>query len=276
MLTVSELKSLLKTHDLRLTKRLGQHHLIDARVIQRIINQCALSPEETVVEIGSGLGALTEPLAQRAGRVIAVEVDPAIAGLLAARMASVKNVTVIRDDILNCSWSHPDLTVVGAIPYHITSPILVSLCDGRRTIRRAVLIVQEEVAQRLVAKPGTKAYGRLSILGQYCWDIRSVMSVPRSAFFPQPDVDSCCVELRARVRPRVTVENEPLFFEVVKAAFSHRRKTLVNCLKGQTFQGMPVVDGAAVVRGLGLPLDIRGESLSLDQFAELANLLVRR
>lgn len=270
MLTAGELKTLLRTHGLRLTKRLGQHHLIDARVIERIVERCQLSPEDTVVEIGAGLGALTEPLARRAGRVIAVEVDRRIAAVLAERMRPWRNVTVACEDILQFSWARVSrVTVVGAIPYHITSPILVWLCEARHAIRKAVLLMQEEVADRLLARPGTKAYGRLSILGQYDWEIVPLLTVPRSAFFPQPGVDSRCVQLMPSGRPAAPVADEGFFFEVVKRAFSHRRKTLVNCLSEQ----VPRAKMEATLRRLGLPVSVRGEALSLAQFAALADAL---
>ena len=277
MLTPSELKVFLNAHDLRLTKRLGQHHLVDRRIIERFVEACGLSRTDTVVEIGAGLGAITDSLAERAGRVIAVEVDKRIGGLLAERMAARSNVTVLCEDILTFDWERVQgAVVVGSIPYHITSPILVSLSEARRAIRRAILILQYEVARRLLAKPATKAYGRLSVLGQYGWDITSLFSVPRSAFFPQPEVDSTCLRLIARARPPVAVEQEPLFFSVVKAAFSHRRKTLVNCLSGQDGLDVRRADAETLVEQLGLPVSVRGEALSLDQFAALANALARR
>ena len=276
MLTAGELKAFLSTHDVRLTKRLGQHHLVDARLAARLIDQIHLSRNETVVEIGAGLGALTEPLAAHAGRVIAVEVDRKICELLRVRLAGCSNVSVFCEDILSFSWtSHPRSVVVGAIPYHITSPIFISLCDNRRAIREAWLILQEEVAQRLLAQPGTKAYGRLSVLGQYCWEIASVMAIPRSAFFPQPEVDSVCLRLQPRSQPPVAVEDEPRLFEVVKAAFAHRRKTLMNCLSAHEPRLVDRAKAEALLRETGLPLTVRGEQLSLEQFAALANALRR-
>ena len=276
MLTATELQALLAAHGLRLTKRLGQHHLIDARIIQRIVESCKLSREETVVEIGAGLGALTEPLAQRASRVIAVEVDRRIAALLTERMASLSHVTVVHRDILAWSWDGlQGAVVVGAIPYQITSPIFVWLCEHRSHIRKAVLIVQEEVAQRLAAGPGSKVYGRLSVLGQYGWEIRSLFRVPRSAFFPQPVVDSSCVELTARTHPAVAVDDEAVFFRVVKAAFAQRRKTLVNCLSANDEPLVSRAETEALVQQVGLPRSIRGERLSLAQFAQIANALTR-
>ena len=274
MLTATELKSLLRQHRLRLTKRLGQHHLIDARIAQRLVDACGLSRQDTVVEIGAGLGALTGWLAQGAGRVMAVEVDRGICALLAERMTNRTNVTVICQDIREFSWERAyGALVVGTVPYHITSPILVSLCEERGQIPKAVLVVQREVAQRLIAKPGTKAYGRLSVLGQYGWEISVAFGVPRSAFFPQPAVDSCCVRLLSRVHPPVRVDDEQRFFEVVKAAFSQRRKTLANCLSAQMSLRMSRATAEAILRDLGLPRAIRGEALSLEQFAALANAL---
>ena len=274
MLTVSALKAVLASRRLRLTKRLGQHHLIDARVIHRIIEGCALSPEETVVEIGAGLGALTESLASLAGRVTAVEVDPRICAVLDARMREHRNVTVVCEDILRFSWAGlREIVVIGAIPYHITSPIVVSLCEHRALIRRAVLIVQQEVAQRLLAAPGTKAYGRLSVLGQYGWEISSLATIPHSAFFPRPTVDSMCLQLVPRAQAAVAVASEATFFELVKTAFSHRRKTLVNCLLQDGRRALSRSAAEAIVTAVGLPASIRGETLSLAQFAALANRL---
>ncbi len=271
MLTAAELKALLTAHHLRLTKRLGQNYLVDRGIIHRVIEACALSRSDSVIEIGAGLGALTEPLAERAGRVTALEVDRAICHLLSERLKPLANVTVRCEDALDFSWrAVSDAVVVGAIPYHITSPILVMLSEHRQAIRKAVLIVQEEVGDRLLAQPGTKAYGRLSVLGQYGWNITRRFRAPRHAFFPQPAVDSVVLELAGRKEPPVAVAQEPLFFEVVKAAFSQRRKTLLNCLL--TLDGGLRRD--TVERWLqqaGLPPAIRGEALSLEQFARLAN-----
>lgn len=275
MLTASELKALLRSRGLRLTKRLGQHHLVDAAVVERIVEAARLSPADTVVEIGAGLGALTEPLARRAGRVVAVEADRGVASALAERMRPWGNVTVVCEDILRFSWAGvPGATVVGAIPYQLTSPILAALAESRWTLRTIVLVVQEEVAQRLAAAPGTKAYGRLTLLAQHGWDVTLLFAVPRRAFFPPPAVDSRCVQLVPRTLQAVRVADERLFFDLVKRAFAHRRKTLVNCLSGRG--GMPRAEAEALVAALGLPAAVRGEALSLEQFAALANLIGSR
>ena len=277
MLTAAALKALLREQRLRLSRRLGQHHLIDARAIERVAQACRLSSQETVIEIGAGLGALTELLAQRAGCVIAVEVDERFARLLAGRLSDSASVAVVCQDILTISWERVrGAMVVGAIPYHITSPILVSLSEAGAVIRRAILILQEEVAGRLLARPGTKAYGRLSVLAQYSWEIEPLFTVPRSAFFPQPTVDSRCIRLTPRLQAPVELADVAFFFRVVKAAFSQRRKTVVNCLAGSDWLEVPRARLEALVRGLGLSASIRGEALSLEQLAGLANALARR
>lgn len=272
MLTAAELKALLRARGLRLTKRLGQHHLIDARAVQRIVDSCELSPSDQVVEIGPGLGALTEELARRSGAVIAVEVDRGICELLAQRLSAAQHVRVHCGDILEFSWEGlRGVVVVGAIPYHISSLIVVRLCEVRQAIRRAVLVVQDEVADRLLAAPGTKAYGRLSVLVQYGWRISGGALVPRHAFFPQPGVDSRCVLLQARPSPPVAVEDEARFFALVKAAFAQRRKTLANGLASALpFPGLSMERIREALQRAGLPVAVRGEQLSLEQFAALS------
>jgi len=275
MHTKSELLTLLRAHGIRLKKRLGQHYLVDALMIRRIVDGCHLSPNDVVVEIGPGLGALTERLAASAGRVIAVDVDRTACSLLARRLeplVKAGRLAIRCQDILEFSWDGlTEVTVVGAIPYHITSPILVSLCEASPAIRCAILIMQEEVAQRLLATPGTKSYGRLSLLVQYGWDASRLLAVPRRAFFPQPRVDSSCVQLIRRGSPPAVLVDEPLFFALVKAAFSHRRKTLVNCLTSEPSLRIARPQAEVLLQRVGLPATVRGEALSLEQFAALAN-----
>ena len=274
MLTAAQLKSLLRAQQLRLSTRLGQHHLVDGRTIAQLARRWILSPADTVVEVGAGLGALTEPLAERAGQVIAVEIDPRIAEVLRERLGARSNVRVVAEDILTFPWeSHPGVVAVGAIPYQITSPILIALWEHRRTVREAWLILQREVAQRLLARPGTKAYSRLSVLAQYGWELERVMDVSRRAFFPQPEVDSACVHLVARRSPPVAVDDEAFFFEVVKAAFAHRRKTLANCLLDVQSRRLDREQVEELLQEIGLPASVRGETLTLEQFAALANAL---
>ena len=276
MLRVAELKALLRVHGLRLKKRLGQHQLVDPQVVERLVGRMELSKDDVVVEIGAGLGALTERLGHDAGRVIAVEVDSRHAELLAERLAARANIFVRCEDILRFDWSQVrDAVVVGAIPYRITSGILVRLFEVRHAFRAAWLILQKEVVRRLVARPGTKPYGRLSLLGQYGWEMRQEFEVSRRAFFPQPQVDSACVRLLRRAHPPVQLADEANFFALVKSAFAQRRKTLVNCLSRTGAGRMSRAEAEQAVRELGVPASVRGEALSLEQFARLANGLRR-
>lgn len=272
MLTARELKSLLNAHGLRLRKRLGQHYLVDRSLVARVIARCALSPDDQVIEIGAGLGALTTSLAAAGKRVIAVEVDRAIGELLRAQVAAYPNVEVRVEDILRFPWpAYHGWRVVGMIPYQITSAILEALCEQASILADVHLGVQREVARRVAAAPGTKAYGRLSVFVQYHFEARSALAIPRQAFFPVPAVDSAWLHLRPRQVPPVAVSDETLFFRVVQAAFAQRRKTLVNGL--QTLQS-PTLTRAQAVRilhQLAWPERIRGETLTLAQFAQLAD-----
>jgi 16S rRNA (adenine1518-N6/adenine1519-N6)-dimethyltransferase len=272
MHTKRELLELLRCHGIRLKKRLGQHYFIDPRLGARLVSVCDLAAGDTVIEIGAGLGALTDLLAAKANQVIAIEVDRAICELLKARMENRSNVQVLCHDILTFRWNHyAGSKVVGTIPYHITSPILVNLCEHASAIVGAWLGLQEEVAQRLNAKPGTKAYGRLTVLIQYHFETAGLLRIPRTAFFPQPKVNSMWIRLAARhVRP-VLVTDERLFFDVVRVAFSQRRKTLLNCLQTLPQPRLDRTKALEAIRRAGLADRVRGEELSLEAFAKLAN-----
>ena len=270
MHTKSELLSLLRARGLRLKKSLGQHYLIDPAMGRRLVDLCALTSQDLVVEIGAGLGAITDVLAERAARVVAIERDRTIAELLVARLASYPNVEILCRDALEVSWAPwKGCTVVGLIPYLITSPLLVRLCEEVSQVHAVWLGVQQEVADRLTARAGTKAYGRLSILVQYRWQVAQRAKIPRRVFFPQPAVDSAWVELAARRAPAVRVDDETLFFELVRTAFSQRRKTLVNCLLG--WRDLSREQIQACLRTVELPASVRGEAVSLEGFAALAN-----
>ena len=274
--TPTALRELLRAHRLRLTKRLGQNFLVDARTAARLLEDCHLTPRDTVVEIGAGLGALTERLAEAAGRVIAVEVDRKIGGLLTERLADRPNVEVAAQDILTFPWArYPGSKVVGMIPYRITSPILVSLCEHAADVRGAWLGMQREVAQRLAASCGTKAYGRLTILVQCRFDVEELRRIPRSVFFPQPNVDSSWVQLIPKRPPAVPAEDERMFFAVVQAAFAQRRKTLLNCLERAEGLRLTKTGAAEALQRAGLPARVRGEALSLAQFAALSRAIAQ-
>ena len=267
----AELLEALGSRRLRLKKSLGQNYLIDPHVTRRAVDACELGPGDTVVEIGAGLGALTELLAPRVKRLIAVEIDHQIVELLAERLHDAPNVEVICQDILEFPWDrYPRSLVVGAIPYQITSPILVELCRSGHRIPAVWLGMQDEVARRLSATPGTKAYGRLTVLVHYRFEVKTMFKLPRQAFFPQPRVDSAWVRLTARPAPAVAVPDEALFFGVVRAAFSQRRKTLLNCLGELTQPRLSRPEAQEALGRAGIRPGVRGETLSLAAFAQLA------
>ena len=274
MHTKRELLQSLQRHGLRLSKRFGQHFLIDPGLCRSLVARCGLSREDRIVEIGPGLGALTSLLAEAAGEVLAVEIDQGFCRALQERIAAHANVRVLCQDILEFPWTDvPAAKVIGAIPYHITSPILAMLCQQARRVPEAWLGLQQEVGERVMAGPGTKTYGRLSILLQYHFETRRVIKISRQAFFPQPEVDSIWLHLRARSAPAVTVRNEALFFDVTRVAFGQRRKMLLNCLLQLSRPALTRPAAADALRNAGLPPTIRGEMLSLDQFARLTDVL---
>ena len=269
-----ELLELLRAHDIRLRKRLGQNYLIDMRLARRLIARCELRRTDTVLEVGAGLGALTDLLAEAAGRVIALEVDRAVAEALRQRMPPLPNVEVRQEDILTVEpQAFEGCTIVGALPYQISSPILVRLCEQALRFPRAYVSLQREVVERLAARPGTAAYGRLSVLVQYHFEVETLARMPRSAFFPVPTVDSLWIRLTSRPHPVVQVRDLARFFDVVRVAFGQRRKTLVNCLTQLEAAHLRREAAVALLARAGLPADIRGERLSIPQFALLANAL---
>lgn len=267
-------------HQFRAKRRLGQNFLLDSGILARLAEAAELSPADTVLEIGPGTGNLTRELARRAGAVIAVEVDRELAPLLNETIAGFNNVHLVWGDFLAqdlmCLWELAPPGPGGArkvaanLPYYITSPILVKLLTGQGAPALAVLLVQQEVAERLLAAPGTRAYGSLSVLAQFYTVPELVLKVPPRAFFPPPEVSSAAVRLRLRSNPPVEVQDAALFFQVVRAAFGQRRKTLINALLG----GLKWEDKgtlAAALKAAGIDPARRGETLSLEEFAALTH-----
>jgi 16S rRNA (adenine1518-N6/adenine1519-N6)-dimethyltransferase len=259
---------------------MGQHFLADPNVAASIVGRAQLDPDDVVLEIGAGLGALTLLLAGRVKHVLAVEPDRRIAALLGDELLaeSVSNVTIIERDILRCDIEalagrhHASLKVVGNLPYHISSQVLVQLIRFREVIDTAFLMFQKEVAERLTAKPGTKTYGRLSVLIQYCAKIYALVSVTASAFFPRPEVDSLVLGIEFQHPVLFRAIDEPLLFQVVKAAFGKRRKTLKNALSGSNlaFGDESISD---LLERAGINPQRRAETLSVKEFVTLSNVL---
>jgi len=257
------------------SKRLGQHWLTDARVIRRLVDAVVCEPDALCLEIGPGRGALTLPLAQRVPRLIAVELDARWVASVRTQCSALPQVTIVHDDIL--TYQPPaaqPLVVVGAIPYQLTSAILERLIAWKAHLRRAYLVVQREVAQRLAATPGTPSWGRLSCLAQYQCLIVPGAVIPRSAFRPPPRVESQLVTLTPRTRPPCRVVDERLFFALIARLFQTRRKTIAHSLKRWDQLSGSTAAIPPLLHRVGIAPQARGETLSLAQLATLANALV--
>ncbi|RII27743.1 MAG: 16S rRNA (adenine(1518)-N(6)/adenine(1519)-N(6))-dimethyltransferase [Geobacter sp.] len=264
---------------IRPKKALGQNFLTDHNVLARIVDTVELAPDDHVLEVGPGQGALTRLLAARAARVVAVELDRQLVPLLRREFADSGKVEVVEADILRADL--PELLgnrwegrwkVAANLPYNISTPVLFQFMEHRQLFSRLVLMLQKEVGERLAAPPDCKEYGVLSVFCQLHFDIRRMFLVKPGSFFPAPKVDSVVLRLIPLAEPRVTVGDEALFRRVVKSAFSQRRKTLWNCLKSGQFLDEEV-QLRKVLDDCGINPSRRGETLSLEDFARLANAL---
>ncbi len=274
-------KRFLKQSGIRPKKRLGQNFLIDARVLEQIIAASEVNSEDVIVEIGAGLGHLTTQLADIAHHVIAIELDNMLFNELHHISVVRNNIECIHADILkldlasllqSVSTSRERTKVVANLPYYITTPILLKLLPLRGMIQTCVLMMQEEVAQRIVAPSGNKTYGSLSVVVNYHAEPEIVRKVPATCFFPRPKVDSALLLLKMRDAPPVHVKSEDFFFRIVRGAFMHRRKTLRNALmRGVSMMPPDLLDTA--FRQLQLNPQRRGETLNIAEFADLANCL---
>ncbi len=249
-------------------KRLGQNFLIDPNIVRKIVALAELNTNDHVLEIGPGRGVLTEALCRAAGYVTAVEVDPRLHAYLETRQSELPNVELVCEDALAYPIeSLPIGTIVVAnLPYYISTPLLFRLLDQRDWFPRMVLMLQDEVADRLVAQPGGSDYGVLSVMAQYAADITKSFRVSAQCFRPRPEVASAVVLLRTKERARLNRQEEIAFRALVKAAFAHRRKTLVNSLKDERYDQKQVTDA---LNSLNLSPTARAEVLSVEQFIEL-------
>lgn len=270
---LSEMKQVLESGRIQLTKSLGQNFLHDGNQLRRIADAAELKKTDRVLEIGPGLGPLTELLIEQAGEVLAIEKDRRLFEFLQQRFSAAKNLTLLHDDALDYlrreerDWSGWKL--VANLPYSVASPILVDLAQGRGCPERLVATLQLEVARRLVAKTGDDDYGILSLLMQLRYEPRGNFKIPADCFFPAPDVDSACVTLARREQPLLPFELHPKFDRLVKLAFSQRRKMMLKLLK----QDWPAQKLEAVFAQLDISPQIRAEKVTLEQLAELTKLL---
>ncbi len=255
-------------------KRLGQNFLIDPNIVRKIVALAEITATDSVLEIGPGRGILTDALCRTAGRVTAVEVDPRLHAYLSERQSNFPNLNLVLDDALQFPLeSLPVGTVVVAnLPYYLSTPLLFRLLDQRDRLPRMILMLQEEVADRLVAKPNSSDYGVLSIMAQYAAEISKAFRVSAHCFRPRPEVGSAVVLLRTKEQRDLMRDEELKFAALVKAAFGHRRKTLVNSLREEGYDQKSVLEA---LDSLTLSLTARAEVLSVAQFIDLTRLLVK-
>ena len=268
-------RHILSAFHLRASKRLGQNFLVDRSVVQGIVDAAELSHEDIVLEIGPGIGTLTQGLAETGARVVAVELDKKLPAVLVETLKGYDNVTIVPGDILKLNipetlglCAGERFKVVANLPYYITTPILMTLLEQRLPIERLVTMVQKEVAIRMTARPGSKDYGALSIAVQYFTVPRMVMDVPPRSFLPAPEVTSAVIACHVQEVPTVRPQDEKLFFRLVRAAFGQRRKTLLNSLTGA---GLSKEMSRAGLAAAGIAENMRGEQLSLANFARLSD-----
>lgn len=255
-------------------KRLGQNFLIDPNIVRKIVATANLSPADTVFEIGPGRGVLTEALSRAVRRVVAVEIDPQLHRLLQDRQADWPNVQLVCADALTYPLESVSTgaIVVANLPYYLSTPLLFRLLEQRHRFPRLVLMLQNEVADRLVAKAGTADYGVLSVMAQYAAEITKVFRVSAQCFRPRPEVGSAVVSLRTKKETVLSLQEESTFARLVKSAFAHRRKTLVNSLRDEGYTSQPVM---RALTDTGITATARAETLTLEQFVQLTGRLGR-
>ena len=261
-----------KRFDIKMSKKLGQNFLIKRGIVDEIVHAAELTPGEPVLEVGPGIGTLTQGLAQSGADVTAIELDRRLLEVLDTTLASYDNVRIVHGDVLKLDvpaiMNHKPFKVVANLPYYITTPIIMSLLESKLPIERLVVMVQKEVALRMVAKPGTKDYGALSVAVQYYTEPDIVLDVPPKSFLPAPAVTSSVIRCVLRDKPPVDVIDEKLFFRVVKAGFAQRRKTFSNTMKTT---GLPKDRIEELLAKANIDGQRRGETFTLQEFADVAN-----
>ena len=271
--------AVLQKYNFHFQKKFGQNFLIDTHVLERIIDEAGITKDDFVIEIGPGIGTMTQYLCEAAGAVAAVEIDKNLIPILADTLSEYDNVEVIHNDILKVDIASladeknggRPIKVVANLPYYITTPIIMGLFESHVPIESITVMVQKEVADRMQCGPGSKDYGALSLAVQYYAKPEIVAIVPPNCFMPRPNVGSAVIRLTRHENVPVDVTDERLMFRLIRASFNQRRKTLVNGLKNSSDLNYTKEQIEAAITAIGQPLTIRGEALTLEQFAQLAN-----
>lgn len=276
----STVKSIKDSHDFKFSKSLGQNFLVDKNIVDHIVDGAGIGPDDLAIEIGPGMGVITSEAAQRAAKVVAVEIDKTLIPILKETLAEHDNVDVINQDILKTDINEiietygegrtaKNIKIIGNLPYYITTPIIMKILEDGVPASSITIMMQREVAERINAKPGTKDYGALSVAVQYYCDTQIVANVPKEAFMPQPKVGSTVLRLDIREDRLVELKDKDVFFQVVKAGFGQRRKTLSNSLMGVSGITKEIVKDA--LEAAGIEPGRRAETLDLYEFAKLSN-----
>ena len=276
--------AVLQKYNFVFQKKFGQNFLIDTHVLDKIIRSAEITKDDFVLEIGPGIGTMTQYLACAAGKVVAVEIDCALIPILADTLDGYDNVTVINEDVLKVDISKlaeeqnggRPIKVVANLPYYITTPIIMGLFEKNVPIKSITVMVQKEVADRMQVGPGTKDYGALSLAVQYYAKPYIVANVPPNCFMPRPKVGSAVIRLERYEEPPVQVKDEKLMFRIIRASFNQRRKTLANGLKNSPELDFTKEDIEAAIEILGKGVSVRGEALTLEEFARLSDALCER
>lgn len=276
--------AVLQKYNFNFQKKFGQNFLIDTHVLEKIIASAGITKDDFVLEIGPGIGTMTQYLCENAREVVAVEIDRNLIPILSDTLSAYDNVTVINEDILKLDLNKlaeeknggKPIKVVANLPYYITTPIIMGLFENHVPLESITVMVQKEVADRMQVGPGTKDYGALSLAVQYYAKPEIAANVPPNCFMPRPNVGSAVIKLTCHEKPPIEVEDEKLMFQLIRASFNQRRKTLQNGLNNSPEIKLSKEQIAEVIEELGLPAAVRGEALTLEQFAQLSNQISKK
>ncbi len=279
--TPTATKFIIDQYQFAFQKKFGQNFLIDSNILEGIVESAEITKDDFVLEIGPGIGTMTQYLCEAARQVVAVEIDKALIPILEHTLSEYDNVEVINQDVLKVDIKSlaeernngKPIKVVANLPYYITTPIIMGLFESGVPIESITIMVQKEVADRMQTGPGSKDYGALSLAVQYYATAEVQMIVSANCFMPRPNVDSAVIKLTRHQEPAVEVQDEKLMFQIIRASFNQRRKTLVNGLKNSAELSFSKEEILEAIQKLGKPETIRGEALTLEEFAELSNLL---
>ncbi len=281
--TPSATKEVINKYSFAFQKKFGQNFLIDSNILENIVKSAEITKEDFVLEIGPGIGTMTQYLCEAAGQVVAVEIDKMLIPILADTLSEYDNVEIINQDVLKVDIKKiaeeknkgKPIKVVANLPYYITTPIIMGLFESGVPIESITIMVQKEVADRMQTGPGSKDYGALSLAVQYYANAKVMLTAPAQCFMPRPNVDSAVIKLTRHKEPTVDVKDEKLMFKIIRASFNQRRKTLVNGLKNSPEILYSKEQILNAIEAIGKNENIRGETLTLEEFAKLTNALVK-